>query len=177
MKALRTLLLIPFALLMLHAESAAVLESKADNAVTVFTHKVRGAKKFLDRVAGYLVFPEVVKGGLIIGGEYGEGVLRVKGKTKGYYRLISGSIGFQAGLQKRAVLIAFSDARALNDFLRKQRWEAGVDGSIVVVDWGRGKDIGTLTFKKPVYAFVFDSKGLMYNLTLEGTTFQRIRPR
>ena len=159
------------------AEPAEVINAKADAAVKIFTHKVKGAEEFLSKVAGYLVFPEVIKGGFVIGGEYGEGVLRVKGKNRDYYRMISASIGFQAGFQKRSYIIAFVSEKMLENFVKSDGWEAGVDGSIAVVDWGIGKDINSMSFEKPIYAFVFDTKGLMYNLTLEGTKFQRIIPK
>jgi len=159
------------------AEPAKVINIKADAALKVFTHKVEGAEEFLSKVAGYLVFPEVIKGGFLIGGEYGEGVLHVKGKKRDYYRILSASIGFQAGFQKRSYIIAFLSEKMLENFIRSDGWEAGVDGSIAVVDWGIGRDINSMSFEKPIYAFVFDAKGLMYNLTLEGTKFQRIVPK
>jgi lipid-binding SYLF domain-containing protein len=159
------------------AEPAAVINAKADAALKVFTQQVKGGREFLSKVAGYLIFPEVIKGGFILGGEYGEGVLRVHNENKAYYRLISGSIGFQAGLQKRSIIIAFISRKSLENFLKSDGWEAGVDGSIAVVNWGAGKDISSMSFEKPIVAFVFDTKGLMYNLTLEGTKFQRIIPR
>jgi len=159
------------------AEPAEVINAKADAAVKVFTKEIKGGDEFLSKVEGYLVFPEVIKGGFVLGGEYGEGVLRVHGENKAYYRMLSGSIGLQAGMQKRSYIIAFVSKKTLEDFMRSNGWEAGVDGSIAVVDWGGGVDLTSLSYEKPIYAFVFDTKGLMYNLTLEGTKFQRIIPK
>ena len=159
------------------AEPAGVINAKADAAVKVFTKEVKGGKAFLSKVAGYLVFSDVLKGGFVVGGEYGEGVLRINGENKAYYRMLSGSIGFQAGVQKRSYIIAFVSQKALENFIKSDGWEAGVDGSIAVVNWGAGKDISSISYEKPIYAFVFDTKGLMYNLTLEGTKFQRIIPK
>jgi len=159
------------------AEGAAVLDAKADYAISKFIKKVKGGEKFLSRVKGYLVFPSVVKGGFVFGGEYGEGVLRIDGKTKYYYNIASGSVGFQLGVQKTSYIIAFASDSALKNFIVSNGWEAGVDGSITVIDWGVGKDIGSISFEKPIYAFVFDSKGLMYNLTIKGTKFTRIIPQ
>ncbi|RUM75004.1 MAG: hypothetical protein DSZ10_00660 [Sulfurovum sp.] len=159
------------------AEPADVIDTKADAAVKVFEHEVSGGKEFLSKVAGYLVFPEVIKGGFVVGGEYGEGALRTQDKTKAYYRMISGSIGLQAGMQKRSYIIAFMSKSSLENFLRSDGWEVGVDGSIAVIDQGIGKDINSMSFEKPIVAFVYDTKGLMGNLTLEGTKFQRIIPR
>jgi len=158
------------------AEPASVINAKADAAIKVFTKEVKGGKEFLSNVAGYLVFPDVIKGGFVLGGEYGEGVLRIHGKNKAYYRVLSGSIGFQAGLQKRSYIIAFVSQKALENFIKSDGWEAGIDGSIAVVNWGRGKGIRSISYEKPIYAFIFDTKGLMYSLTLEGTKFQPIIP-
>ncbi len=158
------------------AEPAEVINAKANAALVEFKKEVHGAKEFLSRVKGYIVFPSVIKGGFIVGAEYGEGVLRVNGKSKYYYNIASGSVGFQMGLQKTSYIIAFATEAALNNFMKSDGWEAGVDGAITVAKWGIGKDIGSISFEKPIYAFVFGAKGLMYNLTLEGTKFTKIRP-
>ena len=159
------------------AEPAPVIEAKANEALKQFAKEVKGGEKFLSKVKGYLVFPSVVKGGFIVGGEYGEGVLRIDGKTKHYYSIASGSVGFQMGLQQTSYIIAFVSQSALDNFVKSNGWEAGVDGAVTVAKWGAGKDIGSISFEKPIYAFVFGAKGLMYNLTIEGTKFTRIIPK
>ena len=158
------------------AEPAEVINAKANAALVQFKKEVLGAEEFLSRVKGYIVFPSVVKGGFVVGGEYGEGVLRVNGESQKYYNIASGSVGFQMGLQKTSYIIAFASEAALNNFIKSDGWEAGVDGAITVAKWGVGKDIGSISFEKPIYAFVFGAKGLMYNLTLEGTKFTEIIP-
>ena len=158
------------------AEPAEVINAKANAALVQFKKEVKGGGEFLSRVKGYIVFPSVVKGGFIVGGEYGEGVLRVDGEAQSYYSIASGSVGFQMGLQKTSYIIAFASENALNNFIKSDGWEAGVDGAITVAKWGIGKDIGSISFEKPIYAFVFGAKGLMYNLTLEGTKFTKINP-
>jgi len=158
------------------AEPAEVINAKANAALVQFNKEVKGGEEFLSRVKGYIVFPSVVKGGFIVGGEYGEGVLRVNGESQKYYNIASGSVGFQMGLQKTSYIIAFASETALNNFMKSDGWEAGVDGSLTVAKWGVGKDIGSISFEKPIYAFVFGAKGLMYNLTLEGTKFTEIKP-
>ncbi|MEN8304627.1 MAG: lipid-binding SYLF domain-containing protein [Campylobacterota bacterium] len=157
------------------AETAAQIDAKADKVIEIFKKK-HGAANFLAEVQGYLVFPSVMKGGFFIGGEYGEGVLRVNGKSTAYYNIASGSLGFQLGAQKASYLIAFASQRSLENFRRSNGWEAGVDGAITVVDWGAGKDIGSISFEKPIYAFVFNAKGLMGSISLEGTKFTKIQP-
>jgi lipid-binding SYLF domain-containing protein len=177
MKRILTLLTILIAVsASAYAEAAKVLEAKADVAIEQFAKQVKGGKAFLERVEGYLVFPDVYKGGFVVGGEYGEGVLRVKGKTVGYYSMASASVGLQIGAQKATYIFAFADKFALEQFMRSKGWEVGVDGSVAVIKWGQGMDISTISFEKPIYAFVFNNKGLMANVSLEGTKFTRITP-
>lgn len=156
------------------AEPASVIEAKSNEALKQFAREVKGSEEFLAKTKGYLVFPSVVKAGFVVGGEYGEGVLRVNGETKGYYSIASASVGFQLGLQQTSYVIAFGSQAALDNFIKSDGWEAGVDGSITVAKWGKGKDIGSISFEKPIYAFVFGAKGLMYNLNIEGTKFTKI---
>jgi len=157
------------------ASSAEVIDAKANVAVASFVKKYN-AKEFLENLAGYIVFPSVLKGGYIIGGKYGEGVLRIKGESSEYYSVASASVGFQLGVQKVSYLVAFASKDALDNFRRSNGWEAGVDGSIAAVNWGIGKELPTFSFEKSIYAFIFDSKGLMANISLEGTKFNKIQP-
>ena len=161
----------------LHAEPAKVIDAKADVAIEKFKKLVKGGDVFLRKVKGYLVFPTVYKGGFFVGGEYGEGVLRVDGKSVAYYNIASASVGLQIGAQKTSYIFAFADQYALDQFLRSNGWEAGVDGSVAIAKWGQGIDISSISFEKPIYAFVFDNKGLMANISLEGTKFTRIVPQ
>jgi lipid-binding SYLF domain-containing protein len=160
---------------MAHAEAAKVIDAKADVAIEKFKKLVKGGDVFLSKVKGYLVFPTVYKGGFVVGGEYGNGVLRVNGKSVAYYNITSASVGLQLGAQKTSYLFAFADQYALDTFMRSNGWEAGVDGSIAVAHWGQGIDISSISFEKPIYAFVFDNKGLMANVSFEGTKFTRIK--
>ena len=159
-----------------HAEAAKVIDAKADVAIEKFKQMVKGGDVFLSKVKGYLVFPDVYKGGFIVGGEYGNGVLRVNGKSVAYYNIASASVGWQIGAQKTSYLFAFADQYALDSFMRSNGWEAGVDGTIAVVNWGQGIDISSISYEKPIYGFVFNNKGLMAGVSLEGTKFTRIKP-
>lgn len=158
------------------AESASQLDAKVDIAIKKFKKQVEGGTDFLPKVKGYLVFPSVIKAGLIVGGKYGKGALRVDGVTKHYYSLTSASIGWQVGAQEHAMLIAFLSDTSLNNFIKSNGWEAGVDGSIAVSDWGASKDIGSISFEKPIIAFIYDEKGLMASVSVAGTKFQKIIP-
>jgi len=157
------------------AEAAPVIDAKVDVALKKFEQQ-KGAKEFLKKAYGVLVFPSVVKGGFGIGGEYGEGAMRVDGNTTAYYKITSASFGFQLGLQKTSYIFAFANKGVLDNFMKSNGWEAGVDGSVTVAKWGAGKDISSISFEKPIYAFVFGAKGFMYNLTFEGTKFTKFQP-
>ena len=157
-----------------YAKSAAEINIEATETLNRFKREVSGGSKFLQRASGVLIFPSVIKAGFVVGGEYGEGALRVGGKTVAYYNTASASVGFQLGAQSKSIVIVFMSAKALADFRKSDGWEAGVDGSVAVVEWGVGKDINTIDIKDPVIGFVFSNKGLMYNLTLEGSKFTRI---
>ncbi|MEM8815107.1 MAG: YSC84-related protein [Pseudomonadota bacterium] len=156
------------------AWSAGKIDLEADKALKVFSEDINGADVFLRQAAGYLVFPRVIKVGVGVGAETGEGALRVGGKTVDYYRTTSGSIGFQLGAQAKSIVIAFMTEESLAKFRESSGWKVGVDGSVALIDLGAGKTIDTTNIKDPVVGFVFGSKGLMYNLTLEGSKFSRL---
>lgn len=157
---------------------AAVAKIGAEVRTTLdkFYLDVSGARDLADSAAGVLVFPIIFKAGLGIGGEYGEGALLAGGKTTGYYNLVSASFGFQMGAQERTVIIMFMTPRALAAFDAKAGWKVGVDGSVALITLDAGASIDTDKITSPVVGFVLDRKGLMYNLTLEGSKISRINP-
>jgi len=155
--------------------SASRIDSEADKALLVFQEEVNGAAVFLDQAEGYLVFPRAIRAGLGVGAETGEGALRVGGKTLDYFRITSGSIGFQVGAQARSIVIAFMTESALQQFKSSNGWRVGVDGSVAMIDIGVGMTIDSQNVRDPVVGFIFGSAGLMYNLTLEGTRFTIIQ--
>ncbi len=150
-----------------------VTETKVDETIELFKKEVNGADVFLSQSAGYLVFPRVIKIGIGVGGETGEGALRVGGVTDAYYRTSAASIGFQLGAQAKSIVIAFMTKESLDKFRNSEGWKIGVDGSVALIDLGAGKTIDTNNIKDPVVGFIFGSKGLMYNLTLEGSKIHR----
>ena len=156
------------------AASAEKIDSESNKALEVFKEKIDGADVFLNQAAGYLVFPRVIKVGVGVGAETGEGVLRVGGSTVAYYRTTSGSIGLQLGAQAKSIVIAFMTRESLEKFRRSQGWKVGVDGSVALIDIGAGKTIDSDNIRDPVVGFIFGSKGLMYNLTLEGSKFTKL---
>jgi len=161
----------------LFAKSSSELELDVDFAIKQFKLKVNGGEKFLSKVKGYLVIPSVIKGGFVFGAEYGEGALRVNGATTHYYSMTSASIGYQAGVQVYSIVLAFISQASLDNFVKSSGWEAGVDGSIAVSDWGKGKNISSISYEKPIVAFIFGQKGLMAGVSIKGTKFLRIIPQ
>ncbi len=156
------------------AKSGAVIDVEVDETIVVFKEEVKGSEIFLEQAAGVLIFPRVVKVGIGIGGETGEGALRVRGRTIDYYRTIAGSFGLQLGAQSKSIVIAFMTKESLDKFRNSEGWKIGVDGSVALIDMGAGKTIDSQNVKDPVVGFIFGSKGLMYNLTLEGTKISKV---
>ncbi|MGB9128077.1 MAG: YSC84-related protein [Thiobacillus sp.] len=155
------------------AASAAEIDQEVDRALQAF-RKIDGASAFLGIAKGVLVFPKVYKAGIGIGGEYGEGALRVGGKTVDYYSTAAASIGFQLGAQAKSIVVIFIQQSTLDKFRESEGWKVGVDGSVALVDIGVGKAVDTTNIKDPVVGFIFGQKGLMYNLTLEGAKFTKL---
>lgn len=156
------------------AKSAREIDIGVDATLGQFKADVKGGREFLASARGVLVFPSVIKAGIGIGGEYGEGALRIGGKTVEYYNTAAASIGFQLGAQSKSVIVVFMENEALKKFRESQGWEAGVDGSVALVQMGAGGSIDTNTIKDPIVGFIFGNKGLMYNLTLEGSKYTKI---
>lgn len=156
------------------AASAAEIDVRVSETIESFKKQVNGAEVFLQQASGYLVFPKVYKVGVGIGGETGEGALRIGNTNVDYYRTSSGSFGFQLGAQARSIVIVFMTEESLNKFRNSEGWKVGIDGSVALVDLGAGKTIDSKNIKDPVVGFIFGSKGLMYNLTLEGTKIHKL---
>lgn len=151
------------------AASKKKIDRRVKEALVEFHELVNGSEGLLKQAKGVLIFPKVTKAGIGIGGEKGDGALLIGGKTVGYYRTISATIGLQLGFQTRRQMILFLDQNALDSFRNSDNWEVGVDGSVALVTLDAGGEVTTETEGAPVIGFIFGGKGLMYNLTLEGT--------
>lgn len=156
------------------AASREELDASVREAITELYKHSSAAKELAGKSVGMLVFPKVVKGGMVIGGEYGEGALLVGRKTSAYYNIASGSIGLQLGVQQKSQVILFMKQRELDKFRKSDGWKAGVDGSVALATLGAGGQIDTDTARKPIIGFIFSNKGLMYNLTFEGSKISKI---
>ena len=156
------------------AKSAIEIDTSVDVALEQFHKDVKGADEFLASAKGVLVLPNVVKAGFVVGGSYGEGALRIGGKTVDYYNTLAASWGFLAGAQSVRVIIVFMQDDALKKFQESKGWEAGVDGSVTLVKVGAAGTIDTTNIKDPVVGFVFGNKGLMADLSLKGSKYTKI---
>jgi lipid-binding SYLF domain-containing protein len=174
-------LLVSFALLALvaapragEASSASEINDAANATLHRFIEQNPSAEELGRKAAGVLVFPSVLKAGIGLGGEYGEGVLIVHGNAAGYYNIISASFGFQLGVQSQSVIIMFVTEEALTQFENAYGWKVGIDGSIVIVTVGAAGFIDTDSLTSPIIGFILDQQGLMYSLSLEGSKITRI---
>ncbi|WP_369601625.1 YSC84-related protein [Hahella sp. SMD15-11] len=156
------------------AASRVEIDAKVRGAVDLFYKKVPGGKELAQRAAGMLVFPEVLKGGMFIGAEYGEGALLVNNRTKGYYSLASASFGFQFGVEEKTIVLLFMTRESLDKFLNSEGWQVGVDGSVAIAEFGAGKSLDSNTLQEPIIGFVVANKGLMAGISLEGSKITRI---
>jgi lipid-binding SYLF domain-containing protein len=157
-----------------HAASAKQIDAEVDATLEKFYKEVGSGKALVGKADGVLVFPSVIKAGIGVGGEYGEGALRIGGKSVDYYNTAAASIGLQLGAQSKSVILIFLDKKALESFRKSDGWKAGVDGSVALIKVGAGGALDTNNIKEPIVGFIFGQQGLMYNLTLEGSKFTKM---
>jgi lipid-binding SYLF domain-containing protein len=158
------------------ADSKEYLDYSSQETLQRFRVEIPGADALLAKSSGVLVFPHVLQAGLGWGGQYGEGALVEKGASapNAYYNILSVSVGFQLGIQSKSIMVFFLTDQALQDFKNSSGFQVGVNGSITVIAAGLHAGINTATLTSPIVAVILDPKGLMYNLTLEGTKISRI---
>lgn len=158
------------------AAAAAKIDREVDAVLKNLYDKTPSARSLAQQAKGILVFPGIIKAGFLGGAEYGTGALRKGGRTAGYYNLVAGSYGLQAGVQSFDYVMFFMTQSALDYLDRSAGWEVGVGPSIVVVDAGAAKTLTTTTAKSDVYAFVLDQRGLMAGLGIQGSKITRVNP-
>jgi lipid-binding SYLF domain-containing protein len=158
-----------------YAATANEIDASVNASLDRFVKEVKGAKAFLDSAKGVLIIPKVIQGGVVVGAEYGEGALRIGGKTVGYYNIASGSFGPQIGGQQKDIIIVFMSDAALKKFRTSKNWQAGVDAKVTLVNVGADESLNTTKYKQPVVGFVFGQKGLMAGATIEGSKFTKLK--
>ena len=158
------------------AKNTIEIDAAIESALTRFTDEIKGSQAFLDGARGTLVIPRMIKAGVILGMEYGEGALIVDGIKVQYYRAFSTSLGIQLGVGAKDLVILFFDDDAMDDFLYSSGWQAGVDGTVALWNMGAGGSIDTTESQDPIVGFVFGHKGIIAGLSMEGTKFTKIWP-
>jgi lipid-binding SYLF domain-containing protein len=157
------------------AASAAEINRNARSALEKLYAKSPTARTLGEKAKGILVFPGIVKGGFIVGGQFGEGALLKGGKTTGYYNTVQASYGLQAGIQKYGYALFLMSDSALKWIDKSDGWEVGTGPTIVVMDEGASGSLTTTTAQSEIYAFFFDQKGLMGGLGLQGTKITKMK--
>jgi lipid-binding SYLF domain-containing protein len=157
-----------------HAEGRAELTRSSQEALRSLTANNTAAKLLNDKARAVLVFPSIVKAGFMFGGQIGNGTLLKRGRVAGYYSSVAASYGLQAGLQVFGYALFFMNDAALAYLDKSEGWEIGVGPSIVVVDEGIGKSLTTTTITQDVYAFIFDQKGLMAGIGIQGSKITKL---
>jgi lipid-binding SYLF domain-containing protein len=158
------------------AASATEIDRDVTHALTTLYRTTPGSKALADKARGVLVFPKIVKAGFIVAGQYGDGALRESNRTVGYYRSVSASVGYQAGAQSFGYVLFFMDDASLRYLDQSGGFELGTGPSLVVLDKGFGKNLSTTTLRSGVYAFIFNQKGLMGGLGIQGSKITKINP-
>lgn len=156
------------------ADKRREIDAAVDGALSRLYANASSARELSSRAEGILVFPRVLAAGFIVGGEYGEGSLRVRNKPVGYYRTTTGSFGLTAGAESKAIVLMFMTPDALQKFQSSSGWTAGVDGSVAIARVGAGGGVDTQTAQAAIIAFVLTNAGLMADLSLEGTKITRL---
>jgi len=158
------------------ADSAAELDKDAEAALDRLYAEEPQALQLAGEAKGILIFPDVLKAGLLVGGQFGEGALRQGGKSVGYYNVVQASYGLQAGVQTFGYAMFFMSDETLAYLDNSDGWEVGVGPSIVAVDKGAAASITTTSAKEEIYVFFFDQEGLMAGMGLQGTKITKINP-
>lgn len=156
------------------AATAREIDTSVDVTLDRFYNEVGSRRKLVQDAKGVLVFPSVYKAGIGFGGEYGEGALRINGHTVDYYNTAAASFGFQLGAQKKSIILLFMQDEVLNQLRQSSNWKVGAGASVTLVNVGADGSIDSQKLNEPIIAFVIGQKGLMYNLSLEGTKFSKM---
>lgn len=151
------------------------IEAGVDATLPRLYQAAPGSQELVAKASGVLVFPRVIAAGLVAGGQYGEGALRIKGRTEGYYSQASVSPGLRAGAQSKSIIFLFMTPDALDKFRIKETWTVGADASVGLLKVGAGGVVQAVPVSPPVAAFVLTSAGLVENLSLEGTKVSRLK--
>jgi len=156
------------------AQTKASLDAAVSETVKQFNLLDPRHAELENKAAGVLIFPQVTKGGIALASEYGEGALQIGGATVAYYSVASASVGLTAGMATHSEIIVFMTAEALQRFRKSKGWSVGADTRIAVISRGLDNDYDSYAMQKPVVAFMFGEKGLIADLSLQGSKINKI---
>jgi lipid-binding SYLF domain-containing protein len=168
-------LVFALAVLPAHAASHAELTRDANTALSKLYAKYPSAKQLGGKAKAILVFPQVIKAGLMVGGETGDGVMLANGKPIGYYNTSGVSYGLQAGAQKYGYALFIMSDSALKVLEKADGFEVGTGPSVVVMDDAMASKTSTTTINKDIYAFIFGQSGLMAGLGVQGNKLTKLK--
>lgn len=157
-----------------NASTRASIDASVNATLSRLYSNVPGSRELVAKSRGVLVFPNVIQAGFFVGGQTGNGALRVGGATVGYYNTSSLSFGLQAGAQSKAVIFLFMTQDALNKFRNSDGWAAGADASVAVLKIGANGAVDTTTATSPVEVFVLTNAGLMGDVSVNGTKVTKL---
>ena len=157
------------------AASKAEIDKKVTATLSEFDSLNTGNDKLMKKSSGVLVFPRITKGGAGVAAQYGEGVLQVDGKTVGYYNMSAASVGLTLGVAKHSEVIMFMSPESLAKFRKSDGWSIGADAGITVVSKSMNDEYDTMKEKNPILAFGFAEKGMIADLSLDGTKISKIK--
>ncbi len=169
-------ILSPFVATTTHAGSKTVdeINAEVDTVLKLFSQQVKGGQEILDSAKGVVIIPKVVKGVFLLGGEYGEGALRIGGKTVAYYNIAGGSIGPAVGVQQKHLILVFMQDKELQHFRTSPDWTVDFDTGVTMIKGGKEYIADTFTINHPVIAFVLGQKGLLFDASVEGVKFSKM---
>jgi lipid-binding SYLF domain-containing protein len=157
------------------AQTKAVIDTSVTAAISDFDRLDPRHAALLANAAGALIFPHLIKGGIALSNEFGEGVLQIQGKTVGYYSLTSVSVGLTAGMESHSAIVLFMTQPALDAFRRSRGWSVGAENSVALLTRGASGDYDSNTLRKPILGFVFAEQGLMADASIESAKITKLK--
>jgi lipid-binding SYLF domain-containing protein len=152
----------------------AEIDAGVNGAIAELNQKEPGSRQMMQQAKGMLVFPKVFKAGLVVGGEYGEGALRVANRSVEYYSASAGSFGLTAGAEQKSLFLLFMTDAALAQFRQSSGWTAGADASVAMISTGASGTATTQTAQRPVVGYVLSQGGLMLDASVNGTKISKL---
>ena len=159
-----------------YAKTKGEINASVDETMKRFKSHVKGANEYLKVAKGVLVMPNIAKAGFIVGGQYGQGAMKIGGKTVDYYSLAAGSVGWQIGAEKYDMVSIFVTEEVLKKFRTSEGWEAGADAEVTMIAAGADVPVSTMVSQHPIMGFIIDQKGLMAGVSIKGAKFTKIKP-